>query len=73
MSNNVITIRMTVVAVFLLATTITASLALGLQYYFGRAMASAAASDLYTSATENGDAKWQPISDLNANIIALLS
>ena len=73
MSDTIITIRMTVVAGFLLATTITASLALGLQYYFGRDMASEAASDLYTGASESVAAKWQHISEQNANIITLLS
>ena len=73
MSDTVISIRLTVVSVFLLATTIAAALALSLQYYFGRDLASEAASDLYTGASESVAAKWQHISEQNANIIALLA
>jgi hypothetical protein len=46
------TIRLTVVTVFLLATALTAALAIGLQYYFSQSMAKQAAADLYTTASE---------------------
>ncbi len=42
-----ISIRVTVVTVFVAATTLTAILAIGLQYYFGHALARDAASNLY--------------------------
>lgn len=45
-----ISIRMTVVSVFVIATTLTAALAIGLQFYFGHALARDAASDLYSNA-----------------------
>ncbi len=73
MSNSIITIRLTVVAVFLLATTVTASLALGLHYYFGRSLAWQAASDLYTGASNNVASKWQHISEQNSNTVTLLA
>jgi hypothetical protein len=38
------TIRLTVVTVFLLATALTAALAIGLQYYFSQSMAKQAAA-----------------------------
>ena len=44
-------IRVTVVGVFMLATALTAALAIGMQYHFGRTLASEAATELYTSAS----------------------
>ena len=44
------TIRMSVVTVFVIATTLTAALAIGLQYYFGQAQAKRAAAQMYALA-----------------------
>ena len=66
-------IRVTVVAVFMLATALTAALAIGLQYYFGRTLASEAATELYTSASSGIVTKWNAIGDQNATVISLLS
>ena len=67
------TIRLTVVAVFLLATTLTAGLAIGLQYYFGQTMARSAAAELYTAASSGIAAELRSIGEVNANIIDLLA
>jgi HD-GYP domain-containing protein (c-di-GMP phosphodiesterase class II)/ABC-type amino acid transport substrate-binding protein len=66
-------IRVTVVAVFMLATALTAALAIGLQYYFGRTLASEAATELYTTASSGIVTKWNAIGDQNSTVIALLS
>jgi hypothetical protein len=52
-------IRLTVVVVFLLATTLTASLAIGLQFYFGKILATEAATELYTSTSSGFANKWR--------------
>ena len=68
-----ISIRMTVVAVFMLATALTAALAIGLQYHFGRELASEAATKLYTTASAGIVTKWDAIGDQNSTVISLLS
>ena len=65
-------IRPTVVAVFFLATTLTAALAIGLQYYFGQAMARQNAAKLYTAAAASISKELDNISNVNDNIMALL-
>jgi HD-GYP domain-containing protein (c-di-GMP phosphodiesterase class II)/ABC-type amino acid transport substrate-binding protein len=66
-------IRLTVVAVFLLATTLTAALAIGLQYYFGQKMARQTASDMYTAASREIATDLDNIGNINANIMELLA
>ena len=66
-------IRLTAVAVFLLATTLTAALAIGLQYYFGQKMARQTASDMYTTASQGIATELDNIGNVNANIMALLA
>ena len=66
-------IRLTVVAVFLLATTLTAALAIGLQYYFGQKMARQTASDMYTVASQGIATELDHIGNVNANIMELLA
>ncbi|WP_460941480.1 HD domain-containing phosphohydrolase [Parahaliea aestuarii] len=51
LGNIRITIRMTVVLIFMLATLLTAALAIGLQYYFGRQLAREATTELFTLAS----------------------
>jgi HD-GYP domain-containing protein (c-di-GMP phosphodiesterase class II)/ABC-type amino acid transport substrate-binding protein len=68
-----VTIRMTVVTVFILATTVTALLAIGLQYYFGHALAKDAASNLYTSASSAIASEMQHISQSTANVVEMLA
>jgi HD-GYP domain-containing protein (c-di-GMP phosphodiesterase class II)/ABC-type amino acid transport substrate-binding protein len=67
------TIRLTVVTVFIIATTLTAGVATGLQYYFGQSMAKKAASDLYASASSSIAAELRSVATINANIIDLLA
>lgn len=47
------TIRYTVVSIFILATLITATVAIGLQYYFSKSMATETASELFQLASKN--------------------
>ena len=67
------TIRLTVVAVFVLATLLTASLATGLQYYFGQSMAREAAAKLYATASSGIAGELRSVGKVNANVIALLA
>jgi HD-GYP domain-containing protein (c-di-GMP phosphodiesterase class II) len=67
------TIRMTVVVVFVLATAITAAIAIGLQFYFGQQLAKRAAENLYTVASTSVAAELRGISRVNNNIIELLA
>ena len=66
-------IRLTVVAVFLLATTLTAALAIGMQYYFGQAMARQTASELYAAASAGIVTELDNISNINRNVMELLA
>ena len=68
-----VSMRVTVVAVFMLATAVTAALALGLQYHFGRQLASEAATELYTTASSGIVTKWEAIGDQNSTVISLLA
>lgn len=67
------TIRMTVVSVFIVATLLTACIAIGLQYYFSQSMARSAAAGLYTATAQSITSELQGISAVNANVIGLLS
>ena len=67
------TIRMTVVKVFVIATIVTAGVAIGLQYYFSLAMAREAAADLYTATSSSIASELRGIGNTNANIINLLA
>ena len=67
------TIQLTVVTVFVIATTLTAALAIGLQYYFGQAMARQAATNLYSTASSSIAAELTSIGRVNANVIDLLA
>ena len=66
-------IRLTVVVVFLLATTLTATLAIGLQYYFGQAMARRTAAELYTATAAGIATELENIGKVNDNTMALLA
>ena len=66
---HAVSIRLTVVVVFMLATLLTASLAIGLQFYFGRIMATEAATELYTTASSGIANKWRNIGDQNTTVI----
>ena len=67
------TIQLTVVTVFIIATTLTAALAIGLQYYFGHSMARQAATNLYSTASSSITAELSSIARVNANVIDLLA
>jgi HD-GYP domain-containing protein (c-di-GMP phosphodiesterase class II)/ABC-type amino acid transport substrate-binding protein len=66
-------IQLTVVIAFILATALTAALAIGLQYYFGQSMAREVASDLYSSASSSIAGELRSIGRVNANVIDLLA
>ena len=68
-----VSIRLTVVVVFMLATLLTASLAIGLQFHFGKMMATEAATELYTTASSGIANKWRNIGEQNTTVVALLS
>ena len=67
------TIRFTVVTAFIVVTLLTASLAIGLQYYFGQAMAREVATDIYTATANRVTGELRNIGLINANIIDLLA
>ncbi len=67
------TIRLSVVTALLFATILSASLAIGLQYYFGQAMAKEVASDLYASASSSIAGELRSVGRVNANVIDLLA
>ena len=67
------TIRFTVVTAFVVVTLLTASLAIGLQYYFGQAMAREVATDIYTATANRVTGELRSIGLINANIIDLLA
>lgn len=66
-------IRVTVVTVFALATVLTATVAIGLQFYFGHSLARDAARNLYTLASDSVASEIRHISDQNRNVISLLA
>ena len=66
-------IRPTVVAVFLLATLLTAALAIGLQFYFARAMAFESSTRLYRTASSEIAAEVANLVKINNNVIELLA
>ena len=65
--------RLTVVTVFTLATTLTAAVAIGLQFYFGQLLAKDAARDLYTLASGAVASEIRHIAEKNTNVIELLA
>jgi HD-GYP domain-containing protein (c-di-GMP phosphodiesterase class II)/ABC-type amino acid transport substrate-binding protein len=67
------TIQLTVVAVFLLATILTATLAIGLQYYFGQSMAKQSATNLYSTTSASITAELVSINRVNTNILDILA
>jgi HD-GYP domain-containing protein (c-di-GMP phosphodiesterase class II) len=67
-----ISIRNTVVSVFLIATTLTAALAIGLQYYFGHELARDAAGDLYAEAANGAAEQLINVGVQTTNVIELL-
>ena len=67
------TIRLTVVTVFVVATTLTALVAMGLQYYFSEKMAREAAADLYSATATSVASELSAIGKINANVIDLLA
>ena len=67
------TIQLTVVLAFVIATALTASLAIGLQYYFGQSMARTVAADLYATASSGIASELRSVGRINANVIDLLA
>lgn len=67
------TIRFTVVGIFILATVITAAIAIGLQYYFSKAMATESALKYYEQASRNASSYLSQIDVQASNVTKLLS
>ncbi|TDG12184.1 transporter substrate-binding domain-containing protein [Seongchinamella unica] len=67
------TIRLTVVSVFVVATALTALVALGLQYYFSEKMARQAAAELYATTATSVASEVNAINRINHNVIDLLA
>ncbi|ABV88978.1 HD domain-containing phosphohydrolase [Shewanella pealeana] len=72
-SNKRFTIRVTVVGIFILATILTASIAIGLQYYFSKAMATDAAVKLYSHTANNTSGYLTQVDNRAINTTRLLS
>lgn len=72
LGNMQTSIRLTVVTVVTVATFLTAALAIGLQYYFGHAMAREAATDLYATAASGIAKELKSVARTNATVIDLL-
>ncbi|MEH6569763.1 MAG: HD domain-containing phosphohydrolase [Halioglobus sp.] len=68
-----VTIRVALVTVFAVATALIAVLALGLQYYFGNALARDAASDLYESSAAGAARQLIDVSAQTTNMVNLLA
>ncbi|TXS88899.1 transporter substrate-binding domain-containing protein [Parahaliea maris] len=68
-----ITIRMTVVLIFMLATLLTAALAISLQYYFGRNLAREATTQLFTLASGTIATELKNFGTANASVVDLLA
>jgi HD-GYP domain-containing protein (c-di-GMP phosphodiesterase class II)/ABC-type amino acid transport substrate-binding protein len=72
-SNKRFTIRFTVVGIFILATVVTASIAIGLQYYFSTAMATESAVKLYNLTAKNTSNYLTQVDKRAINTTQLLS
>lgn len=66
-------IRPTVVAVFLLATALTAALAIGLQYYFAQSIARESSTSLFKATSSEIAAELDHIAKINNTVIELLA
>ncbi|MCK8045902.1 transporter substrate-binding domain-containing protein [Shewanella sp. 1CM18E] len=67
------TIRVTVVGIFILATVLTAAIAIGLQYYFSKAMATDSAVNLYNLTAKNTSRYLTQVDSQAINTVQLLS
>ncbi|MCL1139396.1 HD domain-containing phosphohydrolase [Shewanella pneumatophori] len=67
------TIRVTVVGIFILATVLTAAIAIGLQYYFSKAMATDSAVKLYDLTAKNTSSYLTQVDNQAVNAVHLLS
>jgi len=72
-TRSLLTIRTTVMTVFVIATAFTAALAIGLQYYFGNKLARDAALDIYTNASFAIANQLRQTGENNRNVIELLA
>jgi HD-GYP domain-containing protein (c-di-GMP phosphodiesterase class II)/ABC-type amino acid transport substrate-binding protein len=67
------TIRLTVLFGFILATGLTAGIAIGLQYYFGQSLAKEVASELYSTASSNVLSEQRNIRKATDSVMNLLA
>lgn len=72
-NNKRFTIRFTVVGIFILATIVTASIAIGLQYYFSNTMATESAVKLYNLTAKNTSSYLTQVDNRATNTTQLLS
>lgn len=72
-TNQRFTIRVTVVGIFILATILTAAIAISLQYYFSKNMATDAALKLYNHTANNTSSYLTQVDNRAINITRLLS
>ncbi|MBN7798522.1 HD domain-containing phosphohydrolase [Parahaliea mediterranea] len=68
-----VTIRVTVVFIFLMATLLTAAVAIGLQYHFGQALAKSAATDLYATAASGVTRQFNAGLERTVGVVRLLA
>ena len=73
LSNKRFTIRFTVVGIFILATVLTAVIAIGLQYYFSKTMATDSAVKLYNHTAKNTSNYLTQVDSQAVNAVQLLS
>ena len=71
--NRTFSIRLTVLAVFVLVAGLTAGLSLGLQYYFSRDLAKTAAERSFRTTAEKMSERMQALDSQSANLVGILA
>ena len=69
---NTVSIRLTVLSVFIIITGLTAAIALGLQYYFSGNLARTAAEDSFRSMSEKVGQQMTALDNCSANLVDVL-
>lgn len=69
---NTVSIRLTVLGVFIIITGLTAAIALGLQYYFSGNLAKTAAKDTFRSMSEKVGQQMNALDNYSANLVDVL-
>jgi len=71
--SNQVSIRFTVISIFILATVLTAAIAIGLQYYFSKSMASESAAKIYSLTAHHTSNFLTQVDEKAVNTATLLS